>query len=1027
MCSNQYGLDATRARIDGGADNPGYFTEKRICYYINPNGSDNNSGLSATTPLQSLTGALLKMKDATTGYTLYIDGTLTGKQSISPQIIDGHQYSISAKSLILCGLTSEAKIDAGCDENNTGSALRIGQAGFPITIANLTITGGYTGNGGGISFYNMSGYDCTLTLAEGAVITGNTATGYGGGIYIQDGPVSLVINGGTVSGNNAAYGGGVYYGNGSGNFTMNSGTISGNTANDGGGVYLGRSFNMKGGEISENTAQRGGAVCYGSYGILYMSGNAKIPFGVNGQQVPGKNDVYLAYNSSKPDDIVVKVDGALTDGDDAVATITPNVWHRGMTVLRAASNQNGGITEEIAARFAMSDPEFTISTREKDGETLGYFNAPIYVASSTTRKTCTGEPGSNDANGTLSKPYASLSQAANQLKEPIDFTILIDGEITGENARFAFSDGLKKPTSMLLKGANGDNTNDKLDRALTAATDNGSVIDIGTNISRFEIQDLTITGGNTTGNGGGISIWCTSLYLGKGAMITGNQAEGNGGGVYVSTTSKLFMYADAKIGEDGSEVTATIFANKAKNGGGVCAKEGGSVYLGYTGLDTENQPVVATGDNAFTGGIFGNYATENGGGMAYESTAGDYYMADGSIGHNAAASNGGGVYIPEDKTYGIKTFNMSGGTVHGNAATTGGAVYVGGTFNMSGSAVVNSNNDVYLTSDTKVTIAGPLSNNNVATITPADYTRTDALLFVPDDAGTSLENEYGKFAVTENSGKCLINKEGKLLPPGALVGKFSVASNKQVYFSQGNLQYQANNGEGGSTWQFAEDQYTYIGSESGNTTPTGRDTQNDWIDLFGWATSGYNDKFPYMISTNNSDYGPGSAVDITGDNAEYDWGVHNAISNGGNAAHQWRTLTRNEWDYLLNTRETEGPRYAKVMVHGVKGLVLLPDDWNSSIASFTNDFQAVTDAEWNTIETAGAVFLPCAGRRYGDNQETYPYPVQDSGSDGLYWTTSSYRSVGNAGFLEVSANGVSASSYQSCAFGFSVRLVQDVK
>ena len=682
------------------------------------------------------------MNDATTGYTLYIDGTLTGKQSISP-IINNQYHSVDANSLILCGLTSEAKIDAGCDENNTGSALSIGQVGFPITITNLTITGGYTGNGGGISFYNMSGYDCTLTLAEGAVITGNNATGYGGGIYIKEGQISLVINGGTISGNQAASGGGVYW-ECSGNFTMNSGTISGNTANDGGGVYLGRSFNMKGGEISENTAQRGGAVCYGSYGILYMSGNAKIPFGVNGQQGPGKNDVYLAYNSSKPDGIVIKVDGALTDGDDAVATITPSVWHRGMTVLRAASNQNGGITEEIAARFAMSDPEFTISTREKDGETLGYFNAPIYVASSTTRKTCTGEPGSDDANGTLSKPYASLSQAANQLKEPIDFTILIDGEITGENAQFAFSEGLKKPTSVLLKGANGDNTNDKLNRDLTAATDNGSVINIETNISRFEIQDLTITGGNTTGSGGGIRIWSTSLYLGKGTLIIGNQAGENGGGVYVSTTSKLFLYGDAKIG-DGESVAGTgSFANKAKNGGGVSAKEGGSVYLGYVGLDSENQPIIASGDNVFTGGIFRNYATENGGGMSYESTAGVYNMAGGSVSSNAAASNGGGVYIPEDKT-----FNMSGGTVQGNAATTGGAVYVGGTFNMSGSAVVNSNNDVYLAEGTKVTIAGPLTNNNVATITPSVYDgETQCIQLADGVTDTRLAFEYSKISIT---------------------------------------------------------------------------------------------------------------------------------------------------------------------------------------------------------------------------------------------------------------------------------------
>ncbi len=42
---------------------------------------------------------------------------------------------------------------------------------------------------------------------------------------------------------------------------------------------------------------------------------------------------------------------------------------------------------------------------------------------------------------------------------------------------------------------------------------------------------------------------------------------------------------------------------------------------------------------------------------------------------------------------------------------------------------------------------------------------------------------------------------------GKLPGAFSVSATKQVWFSQGNLQYQADNGDGGSTWRFAIKQY----------------------------------------------------------------------------------------------------------------------------------------------------------------------------------------------------------------------------
>ena len=44
-----------------------------------------------------------------------------------------------------------------------------------------------------------------------------------------------------------------------------------------------------------------------------------------------------------------------------------------------------------------------------------------------------------------------------------------------------------------------------------------------------------------------------------------------------------------------------------------------------------------------------------------------------------------------------------------------------------------------------------------------------------------------------------------------LPGAFSVSATKQVWFSQGNLQYQADNGDGGSTWRFAINQYDFVG------------------------------------------------------------------------------------------------------------------------------------------------------------------------------------------------------------------------
>jgi hypothetical protein len=70
-----------------------------------------------------------------------------------------------------------------------------------------------------------------------------------------------------------------------------------------------------------------------------------------------------------------------------------------------------------------------------------------------------------------------------------------------------------------------------------------------------------------------------------------------------------------------------------------------------------------------------------------------------------------------------------------------------------------------------------------------------------------------------------------MLPEGALPKLFSVSEGKQVLFSKGNLQYQATT----KTWRFAEHQYDVIGKDNEKIS----ETYSGWIDLFGWATSGY--------------------------------------------------------------------------------------------------------------------------------------------------------------------------------------------
>lgn len=190
------------------------------------------------------------------------------------------------------------------------------------------------------------------------------------------------------------------------------------------------------------------------------------------------------------------------------------------------------------------------------------------------------------------------------------------------------------------------------------------------------------------------------------------------------------------------------------------ATNGGGIYLskGYVTFES--------------GMITTNKATTNGGGVfvCYDGFA-TFEMKDGSIAGNHAGTSGGGVYIYARGIMGAGTFAMSGGTVSGNTAAESGTGYGHGVyemypdsknhvspyFEMSGSAVVSSDNDVYLdVSDTLdgavITVAGALTGEApVATITgranPFSAGFYNSIVLKAEGSGSVLRS-YKKFAVT---------------------------------------------------------------------------------------------------------------------------------------------------------------------------------------------------------------------------------------------------------------------------------------
>ena len=202
---------------------------------------------------------------------------------------------------------------------------------------------------------------------------------------------------------------------------------------------------------------------------------------------------------------------------------------------------------------------------------------------------------------------------------------------------------------------------------------------------------------------------------------------------------------------------------------------------------------------------------------------------------------------------------------------------------------------------------------------------------------------------------------------------FSVSSTTQVEFAPGNL---------------AEDGHSFV------------DHQWDYGGLFGWGT--------------------GDRCADTSDNWQdyvrfIDW--------GDNVDGDWRTLTGDEWHYLLFDRKGANEKRAVGTVDDMHGLLLLPDDWElPSGSSFDSqatgwNVNCYSVDEWVQMEMFGAVFLPANGFRWGE----MPYAFN---CEGLYWS-STIQSTGCPYTMHFDDNILAVDWDNTPQFGQSVRLVRE--
>ena len=248
---------------------------------------------------------------------------------------------------------------------------------------------------------------------------------------------------------------------------------------------------------------------------------------------------------------------------------------------------------------------------------------------------------------------------------------------------------------------------------------------------------------------------------------------------------------------------------------------------------------------------------------------------------------------------------------------------------------------------------------------------------------------------------------------------------KKVYFSRSNAHF------GPSEWYFAENQYDYEGTWH----------SNEPVSHFAWGTWYYdNPNIPEQGIITYDYYS--NLYQLNPNGYYYTNNYYNtATANVTIGGEDWRVMTKDEWGYLLNSRRVNGGNlsYGFGNVHGINGLIVLPDDWNGNVdGSFTygtvsgwpNVYTESTNVTWAQMEEAGVVFLPAAGYRYkgaatNNGIDYYHSDVEWKDKMGCYWSSDAIYNNAKAYSMYFDNGRLNTASLDyDASYGFCVRFVK---
>ena len=687
-------------------------------------GNDINSGFSEDEPLASIGGAInrIRSSNSKTNWTIEVIGEVTGAQVIA----DGFETPIPADTIIITGQSAskdgskgvlkggwdgETDIEdiTGEDDGETQYSVLSVKTVVPIVIENLKITQGCALAGGGVYLYEKA----NVTIADGAEITENTAS-FGGGVYAfgdedeELGASVTITEGAAITDNKAGTGGGVF-------------------------VYCFSKLYMTGGVIDKNYAGEGGGICGTARNLVVIGGSAVIGdvtitdaskigdnlFGnkaMYGGGIKAHGDLYIGY---KLQDGETELAGFNADKEYNIEKDeNSSVAIQGNYSASESGSAYGGICytyNEPDSRGIFKMNKTTVSYNRSESEDYSADGSGVYLLNS----------GTNEI-----EDCSIIGNYCNNLGAGL---CVVSPKVTVSNT-------------------------DISQNVMGSSSAYGGGVLVWENCE-LEMRNSQVHDNQSAGGGAGIMVY-GKLYA-EDCQIYGNKAGQEGGGIRGTSNSIIAMAGNTVVGDaDATHAPTQAEANAAGFKGNVSGNYGGAgiystgtLYLGhkpdatYTSFSTDANYSVK---------IIGNYsggANDCGGGICDNNNIDEpgsisLYMYNTEVSHNAAASDGNGIYM-----------KIGDITIEGSTTIT--------------------NNDVYLPAGKGIYVDKPF-------YVPDDENAVAVEISLPSSvtSGTILTTDpYSNFDLTNVAKHFAINKVGYGLEvPGTATNKANLAQTNSVFY-----------------------------------------------------------------------------------------------------------------------------------------------------------------------------------------------------------------------------------------------------